>query len=233
MGKGMLRLPAAVALTCLMGCGARQEPSPEVASTPPVPEAEQPDAGAAETATPGREEEGALSDAADKAKTAGMADTPPDPTSAVSAMQEALRALRSKRMTEARAAAGNALWAMADALAGTAAGTGRQVTDAVEEVRFQAQRLRRADFTFEGAQWSKRGLTAALDGIEELRSASAADLEPWLNAARRAVGAIASDQSITFQRAEIQDGFRTVSNVFAILLQGEVEAPPRGPANER
>ena len=113
-----------------------------------------------------------------------------------------------------RRAASDALSALADALESAPDKPG-VIAALVAEIRFEAERLRRADpLSFGDTRWIQLGLAAALDSMEALPSGSAPDMKPWLAAARRATQAIKSGRSLSFQRAAVQDAFRTVVDAF-------------------
>ena len=90
----------------------------------------------------------------------------------------------------------------------------------ISEVRFEAERLARADpLSFDHARWVQAGLAAAVDGLEALPRARAGHIRPWLAAARRATDAIDADGFLSFQRHAVQDAFRAVVDGFAAASQ--------------
>lgn len=92
--------------------------------------------------------------------------------------------------------------------------------DRLSTIRFEAERLRITDTpVFVEAEWVKRGLTTALDALDDRQAdMSARDraiVLPWASSARRAVGQIREDEPLSFQRGAIQDGFRATVDAFA------------------
>jgi hypothetical protein len=128
-----------------------------------------------------------------------------------------VQALAQKGSLEARVAAGEILLRFADAIQATGRIAERGIERYLAELRFQSQRLRRAESTtFGTARWIKGGLAAALDGLEATYTGNCTALEPWAQAARQSVEAIDARSALTFQRAAIQDAFRTVSDAFVV-----------------
>lgn len=82
------------------------------------------------------------------------------------------------------------------------------------DLRFQAERLRRADW-FPRAGWIEQGLSSALDALESAKSC-AGHRGVWIDAAREAIGEIDERTSLTFQRAPIQDAFRATVDAFGV-----------------
>jgi hypothetical protein len=87
----------------------------------------------------------------------------------------------------------------------------------LKELRFQAERLRRADrINFGLARWMKEGLLAALDGLQVI--APGDTRAPfWIGAARETVSGIEKDSGVAFQRARIQDAVRSTVDAFAAV----------------
>jgi hypothetical protein len=67
----------------------------------------------------------------------------------------------------------------------------------------------------------KQGLEAALAAIAARRGAKQehAALTGWIDAARRAVASIDGQSLLTFQRAPIQDAFRSISDLLRLWVQ--------------
>jgi hypothetical protein len=106
-----------------------------------------------------------------------------------------------------------------------------EVQQQVEELRFEAERLRRARSAFGVANWLRGGLVAALGALEHVLQARpelASRVATAQSSAKRAVEAIEDDSFVAMQRAVIQDAFRQVSNCFAlaILLDSPSKEPP-------
>jgi hypothetical protein len=121
--------------------------------------------------------------------------------------------------TDARAAAAQALASLADAVA-AADGSGAQ-RERISIIRFQAERMRRTDAVALGqAEWIKIALTAALDALDAALPERREALIRWQEGARSALGSIRSGRSVTFQRAAVQDAFRTTVNVFVAASDG-------------
>jgi hypothetical protein len=113
-----------------------------------------------------------------------------------------------------RQSASEALMALADAIEAAPARPD-EVAGRVAEIRFQAERLRRADpLSFGDTRWIQLALIAALDSLVALPTGRAARMRPWVAAARRATDAITPGRSLSFQRAAVQDAFRAVVDGF-------------------
>jgi hypothetical protein len=115
--------------------------------------------------------------------------------------------------------AAGALRGLADAIA-AAPDRPDRIRELIAEVRFEAERLARADpLSFDHARWMQAGLSAAIDAIEALPRGKARHMRPWLAAARRATDAIDADSFLSFQRHVVQDAFRAVVDGFAAASQ--------------
>jgi hypothetical protein len=120
---------------------------------------------------------------------------------------------------KANQAAGQALFAFAGLLQTAPGGAAERDRNAAV-LRLQARRLTQADQPgFGPPGWVKQGLQAALDGLLGLPAASQPALGPWLQAARGAVAAVDAEKPLTFQRAPVQDAFRTIVDAFTAVEQ--------------
>ncbi len=119
-----------------------------------------------------------------------------------------------------RSAAAQALRALAEAIEAAPDKPG-ELAGLVAEMRYEAERLRRADaLAFGDTQWIQTGLSAALDALAALPVGRRSDVGPWVDDARRAVQAIAGGRSLAFQRATVQDAFRAVLVAFTAAARG-------------
>jgi hypothetical protein len=74
---------------------------------------------------------------------------------------------------------------------------------------FQAERLRRnVGFALGGSGFLEAGIAAVLDGLDVSFLGNQRLLVPWMEAARKAVAGIRERESLSFQRATVQDAFR-------------------------
>ena len=118
--------------------------------------------------------------------------------------------LAQARLTRARDSAAVALAALGDVVA--AADGGKRLTKRVAAIRFEAERLERADTNdFGQAGWIALGLENALDALAELYAGDPSS--PWLRIARRAVANIEQQSSLSFSarnrpRSVSRDGGR-------------------------
>lgn len=118
----------------------------------------------------------------------------------------------------ARQAMGRALSSIADVVE-ACVGAGEQ-RDRISKIRYEAERLRSTDsMTFGKADWVKRGLTTALDALENQQGDQPETLAPWSRAARRAIDGIEERRSLPFQRAALQDGYRSTIDAFLAASQ--------------
>jgi hypothetical protein len=99
-------------------------------------------------------------------------------------------------------------------------GASERVADQITELRFEAQRLDRADrMSFSLAHWIQEGLVAALKALEALSPSN----EPaafWIRQARSAARAIDENSGLAFQRAIVQDAIRATLDAFVVLGRG-------------
>jgi hypothetical protein len=88
--------------------------------------------------------------------------------------------------------------------------------DLASELRVQACQLRGANFfTYDKPTWLKAGLSEALKGLEAAAPPRTRIwLASWTQTARAAVADIRDDVAWSFQNAAVQDGFRTVLDVY-------------------
>jgi hypothetical protein len=119
-------------------------------------------------------------------------------------------------LTRSTAAAGDALAALGDLV--VSADRCKRLGPQASEIRFEAERLERADPTqFGQAGWIRSGLESALDALLRLGGNAGDPASTWIRVARRAVTNIDEQTSISFQRAAIQDAFRATVDAFAAL----------------
>jgi hypothetical protein len=131
--------------------------------------------------------------------------------------------LAQANLTPARKAAASALAALGDVVA--AADASSRLNEQVVEIRFEAERLARAKATeFGQAGWIRSGLEGTLDAFARLYPDHTSSV--WLRNARRAVGSIDPGTSLSFQRATIQDAFRTTVDAFSAAGQSNVGGGP-------
>jgi hypothetical protein len=157
----------------------------------------------------------------------GEAEAGKPDTSGVASLEDAVDAARAEVLTlgqtdwmQTRQATARTLIALANVVA--AADRREVLGHKVSDIRFQAERIRYADtLTFGRAAWIKAGLSAALDALEELRLMDDQRLSVWARAARRAVASIEERDSLSFQRAAVQDAFRATIDAFVAATQAE------------
>jgi hypothetical protein len=124
--------------------------------------------------------------------------------------------LAQSSVTGSRLATAAALAALADVVA--AADRGERLTKQVVEIRFEAERLERASASeFGQAGWIRSGLESALDAL--VASHPENPSSPWIRIAQRAVANIDERSSLSFQRATVQDAFRSTVDAFAAMAQ--------------
>jgi hypothetical protein len=86
---------------------------------------------------------------------------------------------------------------------------------AVERIRADADRLRGADdLDLHVTGYIRSALLAAVDALAPVQPDEGGGLRPWLERARAAAVAIEDGSSFAFQRAAIQEAFRTVVDAF-------------------
>ena len=113
-----------------------------------------------------------------------------------------------------------------------------RLTGKISDIRFQAERLTRSDaLSFGQTRWIKRGLSAALDGLDALEPGDAgtprAQAAPdraaparFTRAARAAVAGIDAQHLLGLQRTSIQDAFRATLDAFAIAANSARACKP-------
>jgi hypothetical protein len=128
--------------------------------------------------------------------------------------------------------AADTLDALASALRAHA-GSDRRVRRAARNVWADARSLRRACAgSFEAADLIRSGLQASLGGLERALDDAADEqrMRARLDVARAAVETLDPGTSWVFQRARVQDAFRTVSTAFVAAAEheaeGQVDAQP-------
>ena len=159
------------------------------------------------------------SDRAGEARAPLSPGSPADFAAAVSSARSKIDQLARGDTSGTTALAGAALSALADAIE-AAPDKPERIGNLLAEVRFEAERLSRADpLSFDHARWMQAGLATAIDALEALPRGSARHMRPWLAAARRATDAIDADGFLSFQRPAVQDAFRAVVDGFAAAAQ--------------
>lgn len=111
-------------------------------------------------------------------------------------------------------ASSHALSSLADVIvAADRSHSGTNLDTQISSVRFQAERLRRSAGFGQG-EWVKTGLVDALDALDAIQLGCESPVSPWNRSARRAVAGIEERDSLTFQRAAVQDAFRATVGAF-------------------
>jgi hypothetical protein len=217
---------AALLLLGVMGCATPRSNAPG-----PAPVAEAPSSGSSEpvsaapaaplTAAP----DTAAAPEADAAREPEPPPTPGDLEGHVRRVQDDVEALGQPRWAVACASAADALEALSLTLR-ELDGEDRKVKRAARRVGSDARSLREAcPGDFEAADHMRSGLETSLAGLER-----AMDLDevPRLRArielARRLVESLDPDMNWVFQRARVQDAFRTVSGAFAVAAASRLAA---------
>jgi hypothetical protein len=140
-------------------------------------------------------------------------------TGHVQRAHESLMQLSRARWSATRQLAGRVLTELADALA---IGGEDEIRSRIDEIRFQAVLLQRADtVTFARGEWVKKAATSALGALELVladgeRSSTAA---PWIARARATAQSIDDRGTLTFQRAVVQDALRSLVDAFFAASQ--------------
>jgi hypothetical protein len=116
------------------------------------------------------------------------------------------------RWVNAPVAASRALQALAALISARSdGGLSKQIT----EIRYHAESLRRPSTAkFGSAGWVKAALTSSLDALDVLEAGREKLVSPWTRSARRAVAGIEDRDSLSFQRAAVQDAFRATVDAF-------------------
>ena len=127
------------------------------------------------------------------------------------------------RWLNAPLAAARALQALADLVATRG---DQRVAEQIKVIRFNAERLRRKDTSkFGSAGWVKEALTSTLDALELLEADREKQVTPLSRAARRAVAGIVERDSLSFQRAAVQDAFRATVDAFVFSIECDQKPP--------
>jgi hypothetical protein len=128
--------------------------------------------------------------------------------------------MRDTSWTVGCAKAAEALDALGSALRATSE-PDEKVKQAANDVLAQGHALRCAcQGSFEVSDRIKDGLSAALQGLESATADSQTSrLDFWVHAATQAVDELDPNTGWVFQRARVQDAFRTVSDAFAVASQ--------------
>lgn len=94
-----------------------------------------------------------------------------------------------------------------------------RATGQAQEIRFQAERLRRQESApFARAAWVERGLLAALQALDSLETCQRERLDDWVEMARRAATDLPEHGTLSFQHAPVQDAFRATVDAFGVAL---------------
>jgi translation initiation factor 2B subunit (eIF-2B alpha/beta/delta family) len=151
---------------------------------------------------------------------------PPEPigsfeTELERARDEVSQLAQTKQIHSSKASA-QALTALANLVA--AADTGNRLDKQVAEIRFEAERLERAEPTeFGQTAWIRRGLESVLDALAALYERAHTHPSPWIRTARKAVASIDEQTSVSFQCAAVQDAFRATVDAFAAWEHSSAE----------
>jgi hypothetical protein len=149
---------------------------------------------------------------------AARAEQPPAPLGSFETELERARdqvsTLAQADLAQSRTAAAAALAALGDVVA--AADDRKQLAKQLAEIRFEAERLERAQGSELGqAGWIRSGLESTLSALAALHVANPS--WPWLRIAQKAVAGIDERSSLSFQRATVQDAFRATVDAFAAM----------------
>jgi hypothetical protein len=152
------------------------------------------------------------------AAVAAQTEGPPNLDHQLSEARAALLKLGQARWPNARAAAARALFSLADVVESLP--QGGALSDEVNRIRLQAERLSSADLlTLDQTKWLATGLLTALDALDVLPPEQAVFVGAWRNAARAAVGGLSQGDTLAFQAAAVQDGFRATLDAFVAASQ--------------
>ena len=151
---------------------------------------------------------------------------PEDPSSPTASLEEELKDARADvlmlgrtKWTNAPVASSRALSSLADVVVAAERSNGANNLDSqISNVRFQSERLRRSDSLGGQGGWVKMGLVNALDAFDAIY-VGCEQAFPWSRSARRAVAGIEERDSLTFQRAAVQDAFRATVGAFVASNQ--------------
>lgn len=121
---------------------------------------------------------------------------------------------------QAREGSAHALASLADVL--ETADCGKVQAARISEIRTQATRLSTADaLAFGEGERLRAGLSTVLDALEAIPLGARPVAVAWLRAARRSVATITESTSLSFQRAPVQDAFRTTLDAFVAAAQSK------------
>jgi hypothetical protein len=121
------------------------------------------------------------------------------------------------RWINAPLAASSALDALAALLALEA---DHRLDEQIAAIRFNAERLGRKDISkFGSAGWIKEALSSTLDALDLRSVGREKEVSTWTRSARRAVSGIEARDSLSFQRAAVQDAFRATVDAFLFAMQ--------------
>jgi hypothetical protein len=128
----------------------------------------------------------------------------------------ALLELGQARWPNARAAVARALFSLADVVESLP--NGGALSDKVNRIRLQAERLSSADLlTLDQTKWLVTGLLTALEALDLLPAEQGAFVASWREAARNAIAGLSQGDTLAFQAAAVQDGFRTTLDAFVAV----------------
>jgi hypothetical protein len=125
------------------------------------------------------------------------------------------------RWVNAPLAASQALEALADLVAVNA---DRRLEKPIGVIRFNAELLRQKTSKFGSAGWIKVALASTLEALDVLEAGREKLVSPWTRSARRAVAGIEERDSLSFQRAAVQDAFRATVDAFLFSIQARKAA---------
>lgn len=134
--------------------------------------------------------------------------------------QAALLELGQARWPNARSAVARALFALADVVQSLQRETA--LGEKANEIRRQAERLSSAELlTLDQTKWLVTGLLSALDALDTLPPERAAFIAAWRSAARKAIAGLSQGDTLAFQAAAVQDGFRATLDAFVAASQAK------------
>jgi hypothetical protein len=142
------------------------------------------------------------------------------PVDALNAARAGVAKLGATPWTKAAAASSEALSALSDVVA--AVDCSHSLRETVRKMRWNAGYLGSDDSSvFARTQYVKEGLREALGALDG--SSSSEELSMWAESARKAVERIDTSSASAFQRATIQDAFRTTVDAFSVAYAGAGE----------
>ena len=120
------------------------------------------------------------------------------------------------RWVNAPLAASRALQSLADLIAVQA---DPRLDKQIAVIHFNAQRLRRKDTNkFGSAGWIKEALSSTLDALDSVAAGLENQVSPFVQPARRAVAGIQERDSLSFQRAAVQDACRATVDAWVFSM---------------